>query len=99
MADLRLSLAISDYIHTSDILTGRIKPVGIELIVNSLPFEQAAFRFGVNLEFDISEYSMANYCARVAAPDPTDGGIAGISLAHVPAQLDLRECRGRNYVA
>jgi 4,5-dihydroxyphthalate decarboxylase len=70
VADLRLSLAISDYIHTSDIVTGRIKPVGIELIVNSLPFEQAAFRFGANLEFDISEYSMANYCARVAAPDP-----------------------------
>ncbi len=70
MADLRLSLAISDYIHTSDIVTGRIKPLGIELIVNSLPFEQAAFRFGANLEFDISEYSLANYCARIAAPEP-----------------------------
>ncbi len=70
MADLRLSLAISDYVHTGDIVSGRVKPVGIELIVNNLPFEQAAFRFGANLEFDVSEYSLANYCARVAAPDP-----------------------------
>src|SRR5436305_11623318 len=69
MSDLRLSLALSDYMHTRDIADGRIRPVGIDLIVNTLSFEQAAFRFGANLEFDISEYSMANYCARVAAAD------------------------------
>jgi 4,5-dihydroxyphthalate decarboxylase len=63
MADLRLSLAISDYVHTRDIADGQIKPVGIDLTVNELPFEQAAFRFGANREFDISEFSFANYCA------------------------------------
>ena len=42
MSDLRLSLAISDYVHTRDIADGLIKPVGIELIVNNLSFEQAA---------------------------------------------------------
>jgi 4,5-dihydroxyphthalate decarboxylase len=70
MSDLRLSIAISDHAHTRDLTDGRIRPVGIDLIANSLPFEQATFRFGANLEFDIAEYSLANYCARVAAPDP-----------------------------
>ena len=69
MSDLRLSLAISDYVHTRDIADGRIKPVGIDLIVNNLSFEQAAFRFGANREFDISEFSFANYCALLSAPD------------------------------
>jgi 4,5-dihydroxyphthalate decarboxylase len=72
MADLRLSLAISDYVHTRDVADGRIKPVGIELIVNNLPFEQAAFRFGANREFDISEFSFANYCALRSRPDGAD---------------------------
>jgi 4,5-dihydroxyphthalate decarboxylase len=69
MSDLRLSLAISDYVHTRDIADGRIKPVGIDLIVNNLSFEQAAFRFGANREFDISEFSFANYCALLSTPD------------------------------
>ena len=68
MSDLRLSLAISDYIHTRDIADGRIKPVGIDLIINSLSFEQAAFRFGANREFHISEFSFANYCALLSGP-------------------------------
>ena len=71
MSDLRLSLAINDYVHTRDIADGRIKPVGIDLIVNNLSFEQASFRFGANLEFDISEYSLANYCARISSPGPS----------------------------
>ena len=70
MPDLRLSLAISDYAHTRSVADGRIKPIGIELIVNNLPFEQAAFRFGANLEFDVSEFSLANYCALVAGAEP-----------------------------
>src|SRR6187551_468697 len=69
MADLRLSVAISDYVHTRDVADGCIKPVGIELIVNNLAFEQAAFRFGANREFDISEFSFANYCALLSRPD------------------------------
>ncbi len=70
MPNLRLSIAISDYVHTRDVADGRISPVGIELTVNNLSFEQAAFRFGANLEFDISEYSLANYAARISAPEP-----------------------------
>src|SRR5215510_16328108 len=69
MSDLRLSLAVNDYVHTRDLADGRIRTAGIELIVSNLSFEQAAFRFGANLEFDISEYSLANYSARTAASE------------------------------
>ena len=30
----------------------------------------AAFRFGANLEFDIAEYGLAGYCARLSRPEP-----------------------------
>jgi hypothetical protein len=92
MADLRLSLAISDYVHTRDISDGRIKPVGIDLTVNELPFEQAAFRFGANREFDISEFSFANYCAILSTPGRWQScGIAGVSLEGIPAFIDLHQ--------
>jgi len=71
MSELRLSIALNDYIHTRDLADGRVRPNGIDLIVSNLSFEQAAFRFGANLEFDISEYSLANYCARLAAAQPS----------------------------
>jgi 4,5-dihydroxyphthalate decarboxylase len=71
MSDLRLSLAINDYVHTRDIVNGRVKPAGIDLTVIGLPFEAVAFRFGANLEFDIAEFSLAGYCARIARPEPS----------------------------
>lgn len=70
MSDLRLSLAISDYVHIQDLVTGSVRPTGIELTVLRMPFEAAAFRFGANLEFDIAEFSLAGYCARLSRPDP-----------------------------
>lgn len=90
MAKLRLSLAISDYVHTRDIADGLINPVGIELIVNNLVFEQAAFRFGANREFDVSEFSFANYCAIGSSPRWRRHCCAAcVSVASVPALVDL----------
>ena len=71
MPDLRLSLAINDYVHTADIANGRIRAPGIDLTIVSLPFESVAMRFGANLEFDVAEYSLANYCAHLAEPRPS----------------------------
>lgn len=71
MPDLRLSLAISDYVHTADIANGRVRAPGIDLTIVSLPFESVAMRFGANLEFDVAEYSLANYCAHLAEPRPS----------------------------
>jgi 4,5-dihydroxyphthalate decarboxylase len=70
MSDLRLSLAINDYVHTQDIANGSIRPIGIDLTVLRMPFESVAFRFGANLEFDIAEYGLAGYCARLSRPEP-----------------------------
>jgi 4,5-dihydroxyphthalate decarboxylase len=70
MSDLRLSLAISDYVHTADLVNGRVRPVGIEFTVLSLPFEAVTMRFGANLEFDIAEFSLANYCAVLGEARP-----------------------------
>jgi 4,5-dihydroxyphthalate decarboxylase len=83
MSDLRLSIAISDYVHTRDLIEGRIKPAGIDLIVNNLSFEQAAFRFGANREFDVSEFSLANYCAIISAP----GGGDIVALPVFPSRV------------
>jgi 4,5-dihydroxyphthalate decarboxylase len=66
MSDLRLSLAISDYIHTADLVNGRVRPVGIDFTIVNLPFEAVTMRFGANLEFDVAEFSLANYCALAA---------------------------------
>ena len=71
MPDLRLSLAINDYVHTADITNGRVRAPGIDLTIVSLPFESVAMRFGANLEFDVAEYSLANYCAHLAEPRPS----------------------------
>jgi 4,5-dihydroxyphthalate decarboxylase len=70
MSDLRLSLAINDYVHTADIANGRLRPVGIDFTVVNLPFEAITMRFGANLEFDVAEFSLANYCAALAGPQP-----------------------------
>ncbi len=67
---LRLTLAISDYVHTRDLATGRIRPEGIELTVLNYPFEHVGLRFGANLEWEVSEFSLANYCALVARDEP-----------------------------
>jgi 4,5-dihydroxyphthalate decarboxylase len=70
MSDLRLSIAINDYVHTHDVVNGVIRPIGIDLTALRMPFESAAFRFGANLEFDISEFGLAAYCARLSRPEP-----------------------------
>jgi 4,5-dihydroxyphthalate decarboxylase len=66
MSSLRLSLALSGYVHTQELTNGRIRPDGIDLTIITQPFESIALRFRNTLEFDICEYLFANYCARVA---------------------------------
>ena len=66
MPDLRLTLAIGDYLHTRELKTGRLKPEGIELTVLTLPLETIAYRFLAAYEWEVSEFSLATYCAMVA---------------------------------
>ena len=66
MSELRLTLAIGDYLHTQELARGRVKPVGIDLNVLNVPFETGVMRFTHTYEYDVSEISLANYCAIVA---------------------------------
>lgn len=75
MGNLRLTLALSEYAHTRDLVTGRVKPEGIELINITQQFEAIGLRFGATQEFDIAEFSLANFCALASqdAPSPMIG--------------------------
>ena len=66
MPDLRLTLAIGDYLHTRELAAGRIRPEGIDLTVLNHPFETIAYRFLATQEWEISEFSLATYCTLTA---------------------------------
>jgi 4,5-dihydroxyphthalate decarboxylase len=66
MPDLRLTFAIGDYLHMRALAHGRVKPEGIDLTVLTLPLETIAYRFLAAYEWEVSEFSLATYCAMVA---------------------------------
>jgi 4,5-dihydroxyphthalate decarboxylase len=70
MPDLRLTLAIGDYLHTRALKSGEVKPEGIDLTVLNHPFETVAFRFLATQEWEVSEFSLATYCTLTAQGDP-----------------------------
>ena len=57
----RLTLAISDYDHTADVVTGRVPVGGVDLTALVLPVEEIFFRMLTYREFDVSELSFAKY--------------------------------------
>ena len=63
MPALTLSLAISDYDHTRDLVTGRVAVDGIELLPSVLPVEEIFYRTTNYREWDISEMSFGKYSA------------------------------------
>src|SRR4029078_8755633 len=69
MSDLRLTFAIGDYLHIREITLGRVKPEGIALTVLTLPLETIAYRFLAAYEWEVSEFSVASYCAMAANGD------------------------------
>ena len=69
--NIPLTLAIGDYVHTRELAAGRVRAEGIDLTVLNYPFEQVGLRFGALREWEVSEFSMANYCSLVARPEPS----------------------------
>ena len=61
MAPLPLTLAISEYDHTRDLVSGRVKPEGIELRALVLSIEEIFYRFTLHREWDVSEMAMGKY--------------------------------------
>ena len=69
MGSINLSLAISDYEHTRDLVNGVVKPVGIDLTSFVFEVEEVFFRFIKNREWDISELSLGEYAALRSSGD------------------------------
>lgn len=69
MADERLSLAISRYAHTADLVSGAVRPQGTDLVCTVLDVEEIFHRFVSFREWDVSEMSLAKYCSLVSQGD------------------------------
>jgi 4,5-dihydroxyphthalate decarboxylase len=69
MADLRLTLAISDYDHVRDLVTGRVPVEGVELTSLTLSIEEIFYRFTAFREWDVSELSLAKYTSLLGSGD------------------------------
>lgn len=67
MPGIQLSLAISDYDHVRDLINGRVRPEGIDLIPMELPIEEIFYRMFSFAEWDVAEFSMAKYVSMIGA--------------------------------
>ena len=70
MARIQLSLAIGAYDHVRDLVSGALRPDGIELIPHELAIEEVTFRFTRHAEWDASELSFGKTVALLAQDDP-----------------------------
>ncbi|WP_133645689.1 4,5-dihydroxyphthalate decarboxylase [Paraburkholderia flava] len=61
MSRLSLSLAVSDYDHVRDLVTGRVQPEGIDLLPSVLNVEEIFYRTTHFQEWDISEMSFGKF--------------------------------------
>lgn len=66
---VRLTVAMSDYEHTRDLVEERVRAEGMALSFLSLPVEEIFFRFINYREWDVSELSFAKYVALRAVGD------------------------------
>lgn len=69
MSRLRLTVGMSDYDHVRDLLSGVVPVEGLEFLHLDLPIEEIFHRFLSHREWDVSEISMAKYCALVSTGD------------------------------
>jgi 4,5-dihydroxyphthalate decarboxylase len=67
--NLLLTLAIGEYDHVRDLLTGEVEVQGIDLRCLRFSVEETFFRFARYREWDVSEFSLAKYCSLRASGD------------------------------
>ena len=71
MEKLRLSIALDEYDHTRDVMSGRVPVEGVELIAMNLQIEEIFYRTTFYQEWDVSELSMGKYCSLRSQGDET----------------------------
>ncbi len=69
MNELELTLAINDYDHTRDLVTGRVRVEGVRLRTLELSPPEINGRFSLYREWDVSEFGLGKYLAQRAAGD------------------------------
>lgn len=69
MKNVHLSVAISDYDHVKDFLTGYVRAEGIEITYLNLVHEEIFYRFIKFREWDVSEISFAKYVSLISQDD------------------------------
>jgi 4,5-dihydroxyphthalate decarboxylase len=67
--NVHLTLAINDYDHVRDLVTGRVPVEGVDLTCLTLSVEEIFWRFSRHREWEVSEMSLAKYCALRAGGD------------------------------
>jgi 4,5-dihydroxyphthalate decarboxylase len=67
--NVHLTLAINDYDHVRDLVTGAVAVEGIDLTCLTLSVEEIFWRFSRHREWEVSEMSLAKYCALRAGGD------------------------------
>ena len=67
MSDVRLSLALSGYDHTRDLVDGSVVVPGIDFVALQRSIEEIFYRVATYRDFDVAEFSFAKYVAMRAA--------------------------------
>jgi 4,5-dihydroxyphthalate decarboxylase len=62
-SNVRLTMALSDYDHVRDLVSGRVPVAGVDLTCLTFEVEEIFFRFTRHREWEVSELSLAKYCA------------------------------------
>jgi len=75
MPNLSLTLAIEDYDHVRALISGEVKPKGIDLTCLQFQVEETFFRFANSYEWEISELSFAKFCSLMSQEVPPIVGI------------------------
>jgi 4,5-dihydroxyphthalate decarboxylase len=68
-ANVHLTLAIADYDHVRDLVSGLVPVEGIDLTCLGFSVEETFFRFARFREWDISEFSLGKYASIRASGD------------------------------
>jgi 4,5-dihydroxyphthalate decarboxylase len=70
MMNIQLSLALNNYDHVRDVLSGAVRPEGIDLLPLELPIEEIFYRFTKFREWDVSEMSFGKVVSIMSEERP-----------------------------
>src|SRR3972149_4579794 len=66
MAKLQLSLAVGDYEHTRDVLSGDVRAEGIDITGLRVPIEELLYRLHKYREWDAAELGLGTQSAQIS---------------------------------